>query len=276
MRAKCVILPILYLALAGVYVLGLDSSWTVIVSLVILFYLMLISRKHVLIQDSYEVTQPNVKSSFSGNYYYFGKNLDSWVLVYKAFIKLGVLTAGYAGVGSFFIYFGKYYFTIPFSVVYLYCVARLLKATKSRIRKVNPDFRQALTGKVYIIACSFVAYLFVMTYIFDFRVRVVGTVLLVLVSLACYLLPVVHYYCRINESAEYQVKVYGNVDELFYFRFKTIDGKEWELNKDFIFLVVQDSGDYNLILSDRECKLIKKSEIAIAGYFVRREENYGF
>lgn len=252
--------------------MNLDSSWALIISIVSLLYAMLTNRKDVFIQDSHEVMQDNSKSYFTGKYYYFGKNLDSYVLLFKALIKFGVITVGYAGVSSLFVYLGDSGFIVLFCILYVICVIRLLKMTIEQIRLVNPRFKRTFMeacSAIGLTCNSFVFYLCCMVYVSDSGLLLAGSILLMFMCVACYIIPIGYYYSKINELVQYKIKLHGDVRELFSFQFKTVDGKIWELNKDFDFLVIQDSGDYNLVLPSKECYLIEKSSIEDFGYFVK-------
>ena len=81
MDKKCDILLLVFLIVVGGYVMTFDSSLGLILSIIALLYSMLTKRAGVLIQDSYEVSRKDNDSYFQGNYCYFGKNLDFYVLL---------------------------------------------------------------------------------------------------------------------------------------------------------------------------------------------------
>lgn len=271
MEKRYVILSILLLMVVWICAMDLDGLWALMISLVSLFYAIFANRRDILIQDSYEVTQDNSKSYFTGKYYYFGKNLDSYVLLFKGFVKFGVLTVWYAGVSSLFLWLNELRFTASFSIIYFVCVVVLLKRTVCWIQQTNPEFNQTLVEAqvaIGLTSCSFISYFLIMAYIPDFGFVVARIFLLVFLCFACYIVPVGYYYYELNEMIEYKVKIHG--DEIFLFQFKTVDGEMWKLGKDFDFLVIRDSGDYYLFLPNKKWKLVKRNEIENFGYSVKR------
>lgn len=276
MSRKYDILILLFLIVAGGYVMTLDSSLGLILSIIALLYSMLTKRVGVLVQDSYEVSRKDNGSYFQGDYCYFGRNLDSYVLLFKMFVKFGVLTVGYSAVSALFVYLGDSRFTVIFSIVYLVWVFWLRRRTVERIHWSNPKFNLTLVeagAALTLTSCSFIAWFFSKPNSQDFEFTIVKIILLILICTFCYIVPIRYYYYEINETATYQIKIHGNVDTVFPFQFKTVDGKVWELKEDFAFLVIQDSGDYCVILPDKSRRIIKKEEIENFGYFA--EESYG-
>lgn len=275
MDKKCDILLLVFLIVVGGYVMTLDSSLGLILSIIALLYSMFTKRVGVLIQDSYEVSRKDDGSYFQGNYCYFGKNLDSYVLLFKLFVKFGILTVGYTAVSTLFVYLGDSRFTAFFSIVYLAGIFWLRRRTVERIHWGNPKFEPTLTEMgvaLTLTSCSFVAWFFSKPDSQDFGFTIAKITLLVSMCIFCYIVPIGYYYYEINKNITYKIKIYGWVHEMFPFLFKTVDGEVWELKKDFVFLVIQDSGDYCVILPDKSQRIIKKEEIENFGYFA--EESY--
>ncbi len=259
---KCV--TIIILLTSVVILLGDIGSYGVILSIICAVVPIYLNLDKILPYNSYSCRTQNFP--FWKKYLYVGKNVDSYLLLHNACMKFSFIVFVYSATSSLFVACGEMSFRMAFNLAFGVYTVGLLGSTLAKIRRSNPKFQDTLIGfciALMVVYGCLISFFYVFV---DFGDKVsIITKLggLGFLSVAVFCIPMFAYTKKVNNRIKYKILLYDDVKNVKSFRIVTEGGRSYELGKELLYPVQQNSGDYFLFLTDGNFAVVPEKEAKI-------------